>query len=179
MDFTKKDKLRLLEKALRLCLFCHGYLSDIESVEMKSTLIWSPLFPHKIFSQEISDRQVPPSLSLSIWIYLPPPPLCLTHSLLTLLEAPWSSHTLFTPWLPRHSSFTLFFSFGSFFVLFLPLLLLPCPPTRDWAGQPFAVLLPQLTHTDIPGPVSKGRPTVSFQPPAASWPNYIPTVKEK
>ena len=176
MDFTKKDKLRLLEKALRLCLFCHGYLSDIESVEMKSTLIWSPLFPHKIFSQEISDRQVPPSLSLSIWIYLPPPPLCLTHSLLTIFEAP-------TPCSHLGSLVTLvllfFFSFGSFFVLFLPLLLLPCPPTRDWAGQPFAVLLPQLTHTDIPGPVSKGRPTVSFQPPAASWPNYIPTVKEK
>ena len=118
MDFTKKDKLRLLEKALRLCLFCHGYLSDIESVEMKSTLIWSPLFPHKIFSQEISDRQVPPSLSLSIWIYLPPPPLCLTHSLLTIFEAP-------TPCSHLGSLVTLVLLF--FFLL--RLLFCPFPPS--------------------------------------------------
>ena len=133
MDFTKKDKLRLLEKALRLCLFCHGYLSDIESVEMKSTLIWSPLFPHKIFSQEISDRQVPLSLSLSLSLNMNiSATTTLSHSLSS--HYLWSSHTLFTPWLPRHSSFTLFFLLRLLFCPFPPS---PTPPlsSHSWLSR--------------------------------------------
>ena len=120
---------------------------------MKSTLIWSPLFPHKIFSQEISDRQVPPSLSLSIWIYLPPPPLCLTHSLLTIFEAPTPcSHlgSLVTLVLLFFSPSAPFLSFSSlsYSSLVLPLVIEPvsllpsCFP--NWHTLTFPGLSPRV-----------------------------------
>ena len=64
------------------------------------------------------------------------------------------------------------------FLFPFPLLFLRCPPTCDWAGQPFASPLPlRLTHTDIPRTVSKG----SCHPPyfLHTWPNYILTFLEK